>query len=61
MVVIMDVYKSLNISIVTLMKNAEMLNFVSDRHNSKKMCKDGVKKLSYLLRYVTDQYDIQPL
>ena len=46
MVGIMDVYKSSNISIVTVMKNPEM-------------CKHAVKNLPYLLRYVPDQYKTQ--
>ena len=42
----MDVYKSSNISIATVMKNLEM-------------CKHAVKNLPYLLRYVPDQYKTQ--
>ena len=48
----MDIYKSLNISIVTVMKNLEMLKFVPDYIKTKKMCKHAVKKLPYLLRFV---------
>ena len=44
----MDIYKSLNINIGTVMKNPEMLKFVSD-HLKLKQCKDTVKKLPYLL------------
>ena len=51
----MDVYKSLNISIGTVMKNPEMLKFIPDHFKTKKMCKHAVKKLPYLLRYVPDQ------
>ena len=36
MVDIMDIYKSLNISIVTVMKNPEMLKFVPDHLKTKK-------------------------
>ena len=36
MVDIMDVYKSLNISIVTVMKNPKMLKFVPDHLKTKK-------------------------
>ena len=36
MVDIMNVYKSFNISIGTVMKNPEMLIFVPDRHKTKK-------------------------
>ena len=59
MVEIMDICKSLNISIVTVMKNPEMLEFVPDYLKTKKMCKHAVKKLLYLLRYVSDQYKTQ--
>ena len=41
----MDIYKSLNISIVTVIKNPEILKFVLDHLKSKKMCKHAVKKL----------------
>ena len=34
MVDIMDVYKSLNVSIGTVMKNSEMLKFVPDHLNT---------------------------
>ena len=53
---ILSIYKSLNISIRTVMKNLEMLKLVSDYLKTKKMCKHTVKKLPYLLRYVPDQY-----
>ena len=49
----MDIYKSLNINIGTVMKNPEMLKFVPDHLKTKKMCKQAVKKLPYLLRYVS--------
>ena len=35
MVDIMDIYRSLNISIGTVIKNPEMLEFVPDRRQSK--------------------------
>ena len=38
MVDIMDIYKSLNISIRKVMKNPEMLKFVPDHLKYKKMC-----------------------
>ena len=44
----MDIYKSLNISIVTVIKNPEILKFVLDYLKSQKMCKYVVKKLPYL-------------
>ena len=54
MVDIMDIHKSLNISIVTVMKSTEIIKFVLDHLKTKKMCKHAVKKLPYLLRYVPD-------
>ena len=56
---IMDVYKSLNISTVTVMKNLEMLKFVPDYYKTKNMRKYAVKKLPYPLRYILDQYQTQ--
>ena len=56
MIDIMDIYKSLNISIGKVMKNSEMLKFVPDHFKTKKMCKYAVKKVTYLVRYVPDQY-----
>ena len=43
-----DIYKSLNINIRTVMKNPEMLQFVSDHLKTKKLCKHALKKLPYL-------------
>ena len=51
---IKDIYKSLNISTVTIIKNPEMLKFVPDHLKTKSMCKHAVKKLPYVLRYVPD-------
>ena len=56
MVDTMDVYKPLNISIGTVIKNPEMVKFVPDYFKTKKMCKHAVKKLPYLLTYVPDKY-----
>ena len=50
MVDIMDIYKYLNISIGIVMENPEMLEFVPDHLQTKKMCKHAVKKLPYQLR-----------
>ena len=55
----MDIYKSLNINIGTVLKNPEMLKFVPNHLKTKKMCKHALKKLPYLLRYVSDQYKTQ--
>ena len=57
----MDIFKPLNINIGTVMKNQEMLNFVSDHLKTKKMGKYAVKKLLYLLRYVRDWYKAQQM
>ena len=43
MVGIMDIYKFLNISIGTVMKNPEMLRFAPDHLKTKKTCKHAVK------------------
>ena len=56
-----SIYKSLKISIGAIMKNPEMLKFVSDHLKIKKMCKHEVTKLSFVIRYVPDQYKIQQL
>ena len=49
MVDIIDVFMSLNISAVTVMKNPEILKFIPNHLKTKKMCKHAVKKLPYLL------------
>ena len=40
----MDVHKSLNVSIRTVMKNPEMLKFVPNHLKTNKMCWHAVKK-----------------
>ena len=52
----MEIFKcqSLNVNIGIVMKNPEMLKFVSDHLKTKKMCDHAVTKLPYLLRYVPD-------
>ena len=40
---IASIYKSLNISIGTVMRNLEMLKFVPDHLKTKKICKHAVK------------------
>ena len=59
MVDIMGIYKYLNISIGTVMKNQEMLKFVPYHLRTKKMRKHAVKNLPYPLRYIPDQYKTQ--
>ena len=57
----MDIYYSLNISTGAVMKNPEMLKFISDHLKTRKMCKHAVKKLPHLLRYVPDRYKTQKM
>ena len=61
MVDIMDLYKSLNISTGTAMKNKEMLKLVSDDLKTKIISKHAVKEFLYLLRYVLDQHKTQQI
>ena len=61
MVDIIDIFKTLNISIRTVLKTPEMLKFVTDHLKNKKMFKHTLKKLPYLLRYVPDQYKTQQM
>ena len=56
-----NIYKSVKINIGTVIKNPEMLKFVSDHLKTKKMCKHAVKKLPFLIRYVPYQYKIQKM
>ena len=56
MVDIIDICKSLKISIGTVMKNPGILKFVPDHLKTKKMYKHTVKKLPHLLRHVPDRY-----
>ena len=58
----MDIYKSLNKNIGTVMENPEMLNCFPDYlKTNKKLCKHAIKKLPYLLRYVPDRYKTQQM
>ena len=43
------------------MNNPEILRFVPDHLKIKKMCKDAVKRLHYLLWYVFDWYKTQQI
>ena len=52
----MDIYKSLNNNIGTVIKNPEMLEFFSDYTKTKIMYKHAVEKLPYLLKFVPDPY-----
>ena len=42
------IYKSLNISTRTVMKNPEMLKFVTDHLKTKRMCNHAIKNLPYI-------------
>ena len=55
MIDIMDIHKSLDINVGTVMKNPEILKFGPDQLKTKKIYRHAVKKLPYLLRYVADQ------
>ena len=50
----MDVFKSVKISIGTVMKNPEMLKYVPNHIKTKRLCENAVKKLPLLMRYVPD-------
>ena len=58
---ITDIYKSLHISIGTIMKNIEILKLICDILKTKTKCKHPVKNWSYLLKYVPDQYQTQQI
>ena len=47
-----DNYKSLKISIGTVIKNPEMIRFIPYHHKTKSMCKNAVRKLPFVTRYV---------
>ena len=38
-----------------------MLKVVPDYHKTKKMCKNGVKKLPFVINYVPNQYKTQEI
>ena len=49
-------YKFLKISTRAITKNSKILRLVSDHFKTKRMCKNTVKKLSFVIRYVFYQY-----
>ena len=51
----MDIYRSLKVSIRTVMRNPEMLKYVPDHSKTRKMCKHAVKKLHFLIIFVSEQ------
>ena len=55
----MEDYQSPEVSIGAIMKNQDILKFVSDYLKTKKMCWHAVKKLPFVIRYVSDWYKTQ--
>ena len=53
--------KTLKINIVTIMKSPEMLRFVLHYLKAKSICKNSVKKLSFVIEYVSDQYNTKEI
>ena len=51
-----DSCKSSKISTDAVIKNPEILKFVSDHLKTKQMCNYAVKKLPFVLRYVPNRY-----
>ena len=56
-----DNCKTLQISIGTITKKPEMLKFVPDHRETKKTCKNAIKKLLFVTRYVSDRYKTQEM
>ena len=50
----MDIYKSVKISIGTVMKNPKKLKFVPDHLKTGKTCKHAARKLPFVIRYISD-------
>ena len=48
--------ETLKISIGAIIKDPEMLRLVSDHLKTKRKCKYAVKKLSFIIKYVSDRY-----
>ena len=46
----MDIFKSLNINIVAVIKNPEILKFVPDQLKNKNICKHAIKKITLSVR-----------
>ena len=44
-----------------MIKNPEMLRFVPDHLKSKRMCKNALKKLQFVIRYVPHRYNTQEI
>ena len=54
-------YKLSKVGIEAIIKNTEMLRFNFDHLMTKILCKNAVKKLSFVIRYVTDRYKNQEM
>ena len=52
-------YKTLKISMGTIIKHPESLRFVPDHLKTKKMYKNAVEKLPFVVRYLPYRYKIQ--
>ena len=51
-----NIILTLKISIKPTIKNLETLKFVHDCLKAKKMCKNALKKLPFVIRNIPDQY-----
>ena len=49
-----DNYRTLKISIGVIIKDPKMLRFAPDHLKTKTMCKNTVKKLPFIIKYVPD-------
>ena len=47
-------YKTPKLNIAAIMKKSEMLKFVPNHLKTKKLCKDAVKKLPFVITYILD-------
>ena len=57
----MDIFKSLNISIGTVIRIPKISIFVPNHLKTKKMCKHALTKLPSVRRYVPDRYKTQQM
>ena len=58
---VMDIYKSVKISIGTVMRNPEVKKVIPYHLKTKKIYNHAYKKLILLIRYVPDQYKTQQI
>ena len=54
-------YKTLKISIGAIIKNPKMLRFIPDHLKTKKVRNNSVKRLSFVIMHVPDQYKTQQM